>query len=256
MSHLPIVRASVRKKIVSAPALVVAALIASACADSTGTPAGSASQISFMVSSSSAASLSATSIPVSSDGHTLDLTGVQLTLLNAQLKPVPGAACHGDEDDDDQQHPATPNGDCHAVKVGPATIDLPLDGGLATLDGTNVPAGDYRELEVRISSVHLIGTFDAAPFDVTIPLSVRSEIDFSPPLTVVAGTPVSITVVVPFPNWLVNLDGSLVDPNSLATDPLLQAAIRARIRSSLSAFEDHDHDGHNDHENHGQGQDG
>ena len=56
------------------------------------------------------------------------------------------------------------------MKVGPTSIDLPLTGTLVTVPANAIPAGTFRELELRVSSVHLKGTFDTKAFDVTLPV--------------------------------------------------------------------------------------
>ena len=64
---------------------------------------------------------------------------------------------------------------------------------------------------------------------------------------VTAGQPTLITINVAVGTWLVNADGSLIDPTKLTTNASLLAQLKVRIARSLRAFEDRDHDGRDDH---------
>ncbi|HEY6830598.1 MAG TPA: hypothetical protein VI259_27315, partial [Gemmatimonadaceae bacterium] len=139
------------------------------------------------------------------------------------------------------------------VRIDTTSVDLPLAGGLVTLPANAIPAGTFRELELRVSTVRLQGTFDTKPFDVTLPINTRGEIQFTTPLVVTEGTPTAITVNVPVNTWLVNSDGSLVDPSAIATNSSLLGTIRSRIAASFRAFEDENHDGNDDHDHSGHG---
>ena len=216
--------------------------------DSTGVSANGASSIAFMTSSPAAAAL----VPVTSGGHTLDLTAVTLTISRAELKRSHEDNCPGDDDqDDDHPRNAGSTESCGELKIGPTTIDLPLTGNIVTIPANTIPAGTFREFELRVSRVEIKGTFDGKAFDDTIAVHLKQEIEFDTPLAVTADTPINVTVSVPVNTWLVNTDGSLVDPSTLATNASVLARVKARIAASFRAFEDHDHDGHEDHGGHG-----
>jgi hypothetical protein len=241
-----------RATAVATSAVIAIAIVA--CSDSTGLSSSTGAQIAFTTSPSA----SADAVPVTNGGHTLDLTGVSLTISRAELKAAKNNACPGDDDQDDDandDHPAVvaSTAQCGELKIGATTIALPLGSGMATVPANAIPAGTFREFELRVSQVELTGTFDGKPFDVTIPVRAKTEIEFSTPLVVTADQPTLITVNVPVNNWLVNVDGSLVDPTKLATSSSLLAQIKTRIMASFHAFEDRDHDGHDDH---GHGNDG
>src|SRR5262249_14407818 len=136
---------------------------------------------------------------------------------------------------------------CGELKIGPTTVALPLGSGMATIPANAIPAGTYREFEIRVTQVELVGTFDGKAFDVTVPVRTKTELEFSTPIVVTADQAPQLTVNVPVNNWLVNSDGSLVDPSKLATTPSLLSQIKIRIMRSFHAFEDRDHDGHDDH---------
>lgn len=213
-----------------------------------------AAQIAFTSNSSLGAS--AATAPVSSGGHTLDVTQATLSLSRIELKRVATDACSDDDalhNDGGSDTSHTTVEDCAELNVGPTTIDLPLSGGLVTLPANALPAGTFRELELRLSQIELKGTFDGQAFDVTLPVNVHGEIEFSTPLAVVDGSPTSITINVPVTDLLTNPDGSLVDPRTIPSNSTLLDQVRGRIRASLRAFEDEDHDGQDDHGEHGHG---
>lgn len=235
---------------IAARAIAVASitlLAVAACSSDSGNLApGTSSRLAFTTSGS--ASASAATVPVTNGGHTLDLTSVTLTVSRAELKRSQTDACPGDQEGDDDHPSNTPSTEsCGELKVGPFTVTLPLTGGLVTLPANSIPPGTYREFELRVTTAELKGTFDGTAFDDTIPVRVKSESQFSTPLVVTADQPATITVNVPATNWLVNSDGTLVDPTKLAANPTLMAQIRNRIVASFHAFEDRDEDGHDDH---------
>jgi hypothetical protein len=228
------------------------------CSNSTDAGAKAPTQLSFTTGAASASAASAALAPITNGGHTLDLTQVTLTIARAELKRTSSDACTEDQGDDDQgDHPGTTPTmeDCAEVKVGPTTVDLPLTGGLVTVPANAIPAGTFHQLELRVSAVRLRGTFDAKAFDVTLPVNARGEIEFATPIVVTDGTPTSITVNVPANTWLVNPDGTLIDPNTILGSPTLLATVKSRVAASFRAFEDEDHDGKDDHD-HGHGGDG
>lgn len=226
--------------------VAVGGLIA-ACSSSTGLGANAPTQLSFTTSSVASNNISAAQVPITSGGHTLDLTQVTLTIDRAELKRATSNVCQEDEGDDDHGGTSTTMEDCAEAKVGPTTVDLPLTGGMVTVPSNAIPAGTFHELELRVSSVRLKGTFDAKAFDVTIPVNARGEIQFATPLLVTDGTPTSITVNVPVNTWLVNSDGSLIDPSAILGSQTLLSTVKSRITASFRAFEDEDHDGRDDH---------
>ncbi len=250
-----------------ATALVSIGLIA-ACSDSTAAKLGSNSQLGFSVGTPASADVSSGALDaITVGGHTLDLTSVSVTIKRAELKPSMSTVCPDDNDGDDavlagaaatgtasfdQGGDDHGNEQCAEVKVGPATVDLSLDGKVVTVPADGIPAGTFDELELRVVSVELKGTFDTKAFDVIVPVNTKAEIEFSTPLVVTAGQPTSITVNIPVANWLANSDGTLIDPNTILSDPNVLGFVKHQIASSLRAFEDDDHDGHDDHGGKGQ----
>ena len=233
-----------------AVSVVVTLGVISACSsDSTGLGSGK-NQLAFTTGSPASANATLSVVPVTSGGHTLDLTAVNLTISRAELKRTKTDVCPGDDDEnEDDDHPSGTGSTehCGELKIGPTTVALPLNGNLATLPANAIPPGTFREFELRVSQVELKGTFDGVPFDVTLPVRVKSEIEFDTPLVVTSDTPTTITVNVPVNSWLMNADGSLVDPSKILASPALTAQVKSRVAASFRAFEDRDHDGRDDH---------
>jgi|SRR5581483_7484871 len=230
-------------------ALVSGALIGG-CSDSTSVGSGAGSQLGFTTgasASSASADVALAAAPITKNGHTLDLKQVTVVIDRAQLKRQVEHGCSGD--DDDKNHTSFES--CAPARIGPTMVDLPLDGSVTTVPANVLPAGTFREIELRITMARLVGTFDGQAFDVTLPINAHTEIEFTTPLVVTDSTPTSITINLPVQQWLTNSDGSLVDPRQLLTNDALLAQVKARIAASLHAFEDRDHDGKDDHVEHG-----
>jgi len=250
---------TVRSSSRAAVIVSLAALLA-ACSDSTSASRGPA-QIAFTSGITSTAN--AQLVPITGGGHTLNVTQATLTISRVELKPTKTDVCAGDDGADgnlasfsstSDDHGDGDNDACEELKAGPLSVDLPLDGGITTLPANAIPTGTFREIELRVSTARLVGTFDGAPFDVTVMVNARGEIEFGTPLVVADGSPTSITINVPIGGWLTNADGTLVDPSKLSSTPTLLDQVRSRIVASFRAFEDEDHDGHDDHGgNHGPG---
>jgi hypothetical protein len=237
----------------------VAALgLAAACSSDSAIGVNGNASTSLAFNTATSAGAAFATVPLTGGGHSLNLTGVTVTVARAELKRAQGDDCPGDDErDDDHPQAAASTQACGELKLGPVNVDLPLDTTLVTLPANTIPAGTFREFELRVSRVELKGTFDGTAFDDTIPINAKTEVEFSTPLVVTDSTPTSITVNVPVKTWLVNADGSLVDPTKLSSSPSTLALLRARISASFRAFEDRNHDGHDDHGGHdGSGHDG
>jgi hypothetical protein len=241
---------------------IASAFVLAACSDSMGIGARNSSQLSFTTGAGASANAAPAALaPIANGSDTLNLTQITVTISRAELERADNDVCAGDNDDDhgdDNGGQGGNSGNCAEVKVGAASFDLPVDGSLVTLQANAIPAGMFRKFELRVASVRLKGTFDSKPFDVTIPVNTKAEVEFATPLVVTAGAPTTITVNVSAGTWLTNTNGTLIDPNKIATSPSLLATIKARIAASLNAFEDEDHDGRDDHgkEGDGHGRDG
>jgi hypothetical protein len=245
-----------RRTAAIATALVGLALISACSSDSVGLGSSTQSQLSFSTSGASSANVASAALaPVTVGAHTLDLTQVTLTVDRAELKRAHTDACAGDNDENEGNDDHTPTttttttstANCAEVKIGPTTVDLPLTPGTVSVPANTIPAGTFRELELSLSQVRLRGTFDGTAFDVSLPVRIRQEIEFGTPLVVTDTAPASVTVNVPVGGWLLNANGTLIDPSTILTTPSTLAAVKARIAASFRAFEDRDHDGNDDH---------
>jgi hypothetical protein len=243
----------VRRPIAIATAIATLGLISACSSDSVGVGTNAQSQLSFSTSGVASANAAPAALaPTVVGADTLNLTQVTLTVDRAELKRAHTDACQGDHDEGDNSGPGT-SGDmsnCAEVKIGPITVDLPLTPGVVSIPANTIPVGTFREFELSLSQVRLRGTFDGKAFDVTLPVHVRQEIEFATPLVVTDSAPASVTVNVPVGGWLLNTNGTLIDPNTILTNPTTLAAVRARIAASFRAFEDRDHDGNDDHGGH------
>jgi len=228
-------------------AVSLAALSAAACSESTGVDSNMSSQLGF-TTTSTASSASRSVVPITKDGHTLDVTSATIVVTRASLKKTSSDLCASDDEDDEDDKSGPGHSDnCGEVKVGPTLVDLALDRKVVTVPGNTIPSGTYREIDVRVSLVRLQGTFDGKAFDVTIPVNAKAEVDFETPLVVAADSPVAVTVNLPVDTWLVRSDGSLIDPTKLLATPSQLALVKLKIASSIRAFEDRDRDGRDDH---------
>lgn len=218
----------------SAVGVVAMGALAACSASDTMTNSHSAMSLSFAAqgATSSSASVSASSIPVTTGGHTLDLTTVTLGITKVELHDVTKGEMENEGCDDGHG--------CGAVVATPVDVTLSATGGVVTASTGLVPPGTYREIAVKVGTVRLVGTYDSKAFDVLLPVNVEREMEFKPPVTVGGATDPArnVTIAVPLSTWLTNSDGTLVDPAKLATDASLRAAVAQRIRASLKAFRD------------------
>ena len=218
-------------------ALALTALTACSSSDSL-TNGRSTMSLSFAPQGASATAdrapvgVSASASPITSGGHTLDLTSAAINISKVELH----TADRGDMDNNECDE----GKGCGTVANTPLVVTLTPTGAVVTVATAIVPAGTYREIGVKVASVRLVGTYDTKAFDVVVPVNVEREMEFKPPVTIGGATDVSrnITIAVPLTTWLTNGDGTLVDPSTLATDASARAAVASRIRATLRAFRD------------------
>src|SRR5467141_246739 len=198
---------------------------------------------------------------VTGTGGTVRITSANVVL--SQIELASAAACANDANDDANEaddanetpdqpannEPDTENNDEHdcEVQVDPVTVDIPLDGTTKVILDALVPAGTYSGLQAKIKDVKVVGVFtDAAgtnhPFTFTSDAEAELELEFATAVTVGAGTN-NLTINVDVGSWFKDASGAVLDP----TNPANQEAIEHAIRASVRAFEDDNHDGHDDH---------
>ncbi|HEX6536798.1 MAG TPA: hypothetical protein VF041_19580 [Gemmatimonadaceae bacterium] len=246
-------------------ALPILAAALAACSDATAPRTGAhAMQVAFSTTSSAAARTTAPAPGVSADvtlgdsAHTLVITRAQLVVEKLELEMSDTATCGGGEHDDD----------CSEIERGPMIVDLPLTAGASSAIDVSVPAGTYRKLQFEVRAVahgeddasaflaahpdfdgvslRVDGTFDGVPFTYTTALEAEVESEFEPPVVVDASGK-SITVNVDLSTWFTTSAGVVIDPATALPGGPNEALVAAKIRASFGAFEDDDHDGHDDH---------
>lgn len=250
----------------------IAAIAATACGDATGVAASASRNVSLSITTKPARN-SGTSVMIAPDiivgagsSSNVRLTSAQLVLSHVELsKASPCAsvdtASHEGEHEDDH---------CDEVHVAPVLLDLPMDTTVKSAIDVQIPPGTYTGLQAELHalsserkgdstflaahpdlkgiSVRVTGTYTDAqgaahPFTYTSAADADVEMAFATPVTVGAGTS-NMTIGVDVASWFRNQDGSVIDPTVAANS----SKIDHNIARSLRAFEDHDRDGHDDHD--------
>jgi hypothetical protein len=193
---------------------------------------------------------------------TLILRSLAVVLRKIELKRLDAASC--------DSNPS--NGDCEEFESGPVLATFPL-GATNTVAAVTVsaPAGQYDKLEFEIHktdstssadagflaanpnfkniSIRATGTFSHAgsrsDFVFTQDLDASEELAFSPPLTVVDGTPANLTIRLDVSTWFVN-GSALLDPASANVGGANEGIVQNNIKNSIDAFEDDNRDGRDD----------
>ena len=215
-----------------------------ACSDVSSPGSGPATTVSFRSTSQSSLSTAPAAgfslIPVTGNGHTVDVQKVEVMFDQVKLERVHT----GDERDSDANEDDSDLRSEEVFRSGPVTVSLPLSGGMVSPFSQALPVGEYDELQMKASTLRLQGTYDGQAFDVLVPVSAKIELRLSPPLKIAATTDrPDITVNVNVLAWFKNADGSVVDPRTLATNGNLRSAFRGRVRASFKAFKDKNRDG-------------
>ena len=164
---------------------------------------------------------------------------------------------------------------CEEIKAGPVLVSLPLgDTAVMALVNVAAPAGQYDALEFKIHaprlprdsaflaanpgfdsiSIKVTGTFShkgtRTDFTFTSALGAEEEVGISPPLVVDASGMANVTLRFDIAGWFAGPGGvGVVDPGNAANGGLIDE----NIRRSINAFEDDNHDGHDDHSGSGGG---
>jgi hypothetical protein len=239
------------------------AVIPTACSDQAPGGAGQAT-LSFQVVSSASAALAdnIAAIIVEGGGHTVDLESADVVFGKVKFERVDDDdnECDDDDDHEDNSGPGSSNsgsgsahGDCDdddhdgEFRAGAITVSLPLEGGLITPFNGQLPAGTYDELEMKADFVRVRGTFDGEPFDVTVAVHSKLEMDLEPPLEITETSETqNVSVDIDVASWFKDAAGNAIDPRLVQTDPVLRAQFQRRVRASFRAFDDDDCDGRRD----------
>jgi hypothetical protein len=262
-------------------AALAVALALGACTGDTAGPMTSA-RVAFHVSTAPGGSASglalASDTMVGGGGETLVLDSVQMVLRDVRFKRVEDGACdddhddivlaasHDDDGDDDGHHDG-----CEYYNAGPFLLDLPLGGGVERAFSVAVDTGTYDELRIKIHkpeddgdprdaaflaahpefarvSIRAFGSYDGTPYVYTTDLDAEQRMNLVPPI-VVAGalTQVDVTIRVDVSGWFADGSGGFVDPGTANEGGSNEDLVEDNIEHSFHAFQDDDHDGHDDH---------
>ncbi|HEX6132367.1 MAG TPA: hypothetical protein VFZ24_00205 [Longimicrobiales bacterium] len=224
--------------------LVLAALTA-ACEGGTGPTERAPLALSFAVQSQ--AGLAGSLVPFSdvqiTDGtHTLDIEQAFVQFSSIEIERADGGSDVDSDGDTDSDSDSDGSHD-EFIRLNGGTIELPLEGGVITPISEPLPAGFYDELELDVTTLRLVGTFDGEAFDVTLPVLLDLELEFEPPIQLVEGEPFNVTVNIDAASWFRASDGTIIDPRLVNIDSTARAAFRHRLALAFKAFEDSDRDG-------------
>ena len=250
-------------------------------------------QRSIFAASGASVVLAGDSTKIVADSDTVIVRSVDLVVRRIKLQPVETAACDTSDAGDDGEHTdsggvehhdsagddgmAEREGDgCEEIKAGPVLVSLPLgDTAVMALVSVAAPAGQYDKLEFKIHaprlprdsaflaanpgfdsiSIKVTGTFShkgtRTDFTFTSALEGEEEVDISPPLVVDASGTANLTLRFDIAGWFAGPGGvGVLDPGNAANGDL----INENIHRSINAFEDDNHDGHDDHSGSGGGE--
>jgi hypothetical protein len=244
--------------------LLCIAIGASACSDATSSNAAKRPFTLSLTTQSQGvvADRALADITITAGTNTLVITKAQLVARRIELAPAGTSGCAAMQESGDDD--AEVEDGCAEIEVGPTLLDIPVNGSLQTSISASVPSGAYQALEIRIrpissgnrnseafvlahpefrdASVRIEGTFNGKAFVFTSSLDTRIESAFSTPVTVDAANP-NVTVAIDLSSWFSDGSGGTLDPSNSFN----AARISANIAGSFRAFEDDDHDGHDDH---------
>jgi hypothetical protein len=203
--------------------LVAAAMSMAACDDQTGVDLGGSASLSFAATGGSTLLGDPTppQNPVTVSGHVIAVSRVELQLSELEIEGEDSAEVE--------------------MKGGPLLVALPVNGSVVTPVTATVVPGVYTELEMKVNTVRIQGTFDGQPFDVTVAVNEDLETDIRPPLVVTETSQANLTVAIQISNWFRNSDGSAIDLRNLTTTS--RSRLASNINASFDAFEDDDRSG-------------
>ena len=196
---------------------------------------------------------------VAASGDTIVITKAEIVLREIELKRAEYQSCDA----------SMANDDCEEFEAGPVLLDMPLNGEVDQLVSIQAPAGIYDELEFEIhkvsgddtsdadfrtqyphmvgKSIRIEGTYNGTPFVYETDLDVEQETELATPIEVIdASTSTNVTVAIDLSLWFVDHSGNLVDPNTGNKGGGNESLVNENIKRSMKAFEDDDHDGHED----------
>jgi hypothetical protein len=196
-----------------------------------------------------------------SDGtNTLVINSVEMVVKELELK----RAEYTSQCDSTASHDQ-----CEELESGPYLLDLPLSAGATSVITVDVLPGTYDEFEFKVHvpsddaenaaflaahpdfngvSIRVTGTWNGAPFTYETDVSAEQEMNLAPPLVVSDAGTADFTLYIDIGTWFRANDNSLIDPSSANNGGPNEGVVNSNITSSFDAFEDENHDGHDDHE--------
>ena len=234
-----------------------------ACGDGAGLGDNATVSLSFATGAPGAPaagfSASVMSYPLEDGTNTLVITKAEIVLREIELKRAEYESCDSDMSNDD----------CEEFEAGPVLLDMPLNGEVEQMVSIDAPVGTYDELEFEIhkvssddpqdqdfrnryaymagKSIRVEGTYNGAAFVYETDLDVEQETELATPIEVIdASTATNVTVMIDLSRWFVDGSGNLVDPGTANKGGANESLVKENIKQSMEAFEDENHDGHDD----------
>jgi hypothetical protein len=191
--------------------------------------------------------------------NTLVINSVEMVVKELELKRAEYTSQCDSTASDDQ---------CEELESGPYLLDLPLSAGATSVITVDVLPGTYDEFEFKVHkpsddaenaaflaahpdfdgvSIRVTGTWNGAPFTYETDVSAEQEMDLSPPLVVTDAGTSDFTLYIDLGTWFRASDNALIDPSSANNGGPNESVVNSNITSSFDAFEDENHDGHDDH---------
>lgn len=260
-----------------------AILTAAACSDSSAPRATSPVSLSFRTGAAAALGVSADPASAAPTGDVrielgtdaIEITRVAVVVRKIELASTDATACDDDSDLDTDGVDTDGSDDdsrgsegCTEIEIGPRLVSLPVDATAATTLEVALPQGSYSYMEAKIRparaddrrdaeflvanpdlagvSVVVEGRFNGQPFTYRGRVEAEFERAFDPPL-VLDTDGANVGVSVDLATWFRTSDGRLVDPATAGRGGVNEELVARNIKRSFHAFEDEDHDGHDDH---------
>jgi hypothetical protein len=170
---------------------------------------------------------------MTADGHTLVVTGAAITASELELKGFSsGSGTSGSGSSGSET--------ISKFEIGPVTVELPVTGGTSREIPARIAAGTYDKFEMDVRTVRVRGTYDGAPFDVTIAVNDELELRLIPALVVTDGSSdTAVKVALDLQSWFRSSTGGVLDPRLAQSDTTVAARLRSNISGSFEAFDDH-----------------
>jgi hypothetical protein len=189
---------------------------------------------------------------------------------STQMTPTGGDGHHGD-DGFENGHDGHSDA-CETFNAGPFLLDLPLGGGVERAFAVTVDTGTYDQLRVKLHaprpdtadakdvaflaahpefaglSTRVFGSYKGTPFVFESKVTAKQRIRLNPPIVVAdAATSVDVTIKIDISGWFKDAGGNLIDPATANAGGANEETVADNIRDSFHAFQDENHDCHNDH---------